>query len=108
MSCIPRNGYENIQPRDGEIQLNGLLEAYGMSKVCTPADGDCFFPSVSFHLSQILQSGKNTDFAKRLETLGLSVSSCQKEIVQTLRRFVVAWAEKKRLRTFCYPFWALL
>ena len=67
MSCVPRNGYE---PRNDEIQLNGLLEAYGMNKVSIPADGDCFFSSVSFHLSQILKSGKNTDFAKRLETLG--------------------------------------
>ena len=48
MSCVPRNGYENIQPRDAEIQLNGLLEAYGMSKVSTPADGDCFFPLFPF------------------------------------------------------------
>ena len=98
MSCVPRNGYENIQPRDGEIQLNGgLLEAYGMNKVSIPADGDCFFSSVSFHLSQILKSEKNTDFAKRLETLGLSVSSSQKEIVQTLRRLVVdEWLGQRR------------
>ena len=69
--------------------MNGLLEAYGMSKV--------FFSSVSFHLSQILKSGKNTDFAKRLETLGLSVSSSQKEIVQTLRRLVVdEWLGQRR------------
>ena len=62
-----------------------------------PADGDCYFSSVSFQLSQILTSGKNTDFAKRLETLGMTASLSQREIVQTLSRLLVEkWLGQRR------------
>lgn len=89
LSFAPRKPDETTQIRDSETKMKGLLEAFGMSKVIMPGDVDCFFSSVSFQLAQIVASGKNPDFAKRLGTLGITASSSQREIIRILRRLVV-------------------
>lgn len=65
--------------------LTGHVQGFGLSIAPVPGDGDCFFSSVAFHVSNLLTAtSPHADIVNHLNSMGLSTDMAITELATAL------------------------
>lgn len=70
--------------------LTGHVQGLGLSIAPVPGDGDCFFSSVAFYVSNLLTAtSPHADIVNHLNSMGLSADMAITELARVLRALIV-------------------
>ena len=70
--------------------LTGHVRGFGLSIAPVAGDGDCFFSSVAFHVSNLLTAtSPHADIVNHLNRMGLSADVAITELARALRALIV-------------------
>ena len=89
---VIRSSENSLQHDPAQIDetLTGHVRGFGLSIAPVAGDGDCFFSSVAFHVSNLrTATSPHADIVNHLNSMGLSADMAITELARALRALIV-------------------